>query len=63
MDRRKIEIDRISVRSSRPFEAVVATLHAAIGHPDMAKLSKAIDGAATFADWKAPFAKAWARQS
>ena len=50
MDRRKIEIDRISVRSSRPFEAVVATLHAAIGHPDMAKLSKAIDGAATFAE-------------
>jgi uncharacterized protein (DUF302 family) len=50
MDRRKIKIDRISVRSSRPFEAVVAALHAAIGHPDMAKLSTAIDGAPTFAE-------------
>ena len=50
MDRRKIEIDRLSVRSLRPFEAVVTTLHAAIGHPDMAKLSKTIDGAATFAE-------------
>jgi hypothetical protein len=50
MDRRKIEIERIGVSSSRPFEAVVAALNAAIGHPDMAKLSKAIDGAATFAE-------------
>jgi uncharacterized protein (DUF302 family) len=50
VDRRKIEIERISVSSSRPFEAVVAALTAAIGHPDMAKLSKAIDGAATFAE-------------
>jgi uncharacterized protein (DUF302 family) len=50
MDRRKIQIERISVTSSRPFEAVVATIKAAIGQPDMAKLSKVIDGAATFAD-------------
>jgi uncharacterized protein (DUF302 family) len=50
MDRRKIEIERMSVRSSRPFDAVVATLKAAIGDPDMAKLSKVIDGAGTFAE-------------
>ena len=50
MDHRKIEIERISVSSSRPFDAVVAALNAAIGHPDMAKLSKVIDGAATFAE-------------
>jgi hypothetical protein len=50
MDRRKIEIERISVGSSRPFEAVVATLMAAIGHPDMSKLEKVIQGDAPFAE-------------
>jgi uncharacterized protein (DUF302 family) len=50
MDRRKIEIERISVRSSRPFDAVVASLKSAIGNPDMAKLSKVIGGAANFAE-------------
>lgn len=50
MDRRKIEIERMSVRSSRPFDAVVATLNAAIGHPDMAKLSNVIARAGTFAE-------------
>jgi uncharacterized protein (DUF302 family) len=50
MDRRKIEIERISVSSSRPFEAVVATLMAAIGHPDMSKFKKVIQGNAPFAE-------------
>jgi uncharacterized protein (DUF302 family) len=50
MDRRKIEIERVSVRSSRPFEAVVATLMAAIGHPDMSKLEKIIEGGAPFGE-------------
>jgi hypothetical protein len=31
---RKVEIDRLSVTSSKPFEVVVAALKAAIGHPD-----------------------------
>jgi uncharacterized protein (DUF302 family) len=53
MDRRKIEIERMSVRSSRPFEAVVATLMAAIGHPDMSKLEKVIQGDAPFAELEA----------
>ena len=50
MDRRTIEIERISITSSRPFEAVVATLMAAIGHPDMSKLEKVIQGDAPFAE-------------
>jgi len=50
MESRKIEIERISVRSSRPFEAVVATLNAAIGHPNMPEFAKAVEGAATFAE-------------
>lgn len=32
---RKVEIERFSVTSSKPFEAVVAALEAAVGHPDM----------------------------
>jgi uncharacterized protein (DUF302 family) len=50
MDRRKIEVERVSVGSSRPFEAVVATLMAAIGHLDMSKLEKVIEGNAPFAE-------------
>lgn len=50
MDRRKIEIERMSVRSSRSFDAVVASLKAAIGNPDMAKLSKVIENAANFSE-------------
>lgn len=50
MSIRKIEIERLTLISSRPFEAVVAALEAAIGHPDMAGFMKAITGARTFAD-------------
>ena len=47
---RKLEIERLSVTSSKPFEAVVAALRAAVGHPDMAELVKAMNGARTFAE-------------
>jgi len=50
MESRKIEIERIHVKSSRPFEAVVATLNAAIGHPNMAEFVKVIEEAGTFAE-------------
>jgi uncharacterized protein (DUF302 family) len=47
---RKIEIERFSLTSAKPFEEVVTALKAAVGHPDMAELSKAADGARTYAD-------------
>ncbi len=47
---RKIEIDRLSVISSKPFEVVVAALEAAVGHPDMGKFVKAAASAGTFAE-------------
>ena len=34
---RKIEIERFSLTSSKPFDQVVAAINAAIGHPDMAE--------------------------
>jgi uncharacterized protein (DUF302 family) len=47
---RKIEIERLSVTSSKPFEAVVAALKAAVGQPDMVKFMHATRGARTFAE-------------
>jgi uncharacterized protein (DUF302 family) len=47
---RKVEIERVSVTSSKPFEAVVAALKAAVGRPDMGEFTKATSGARTFAE-------------
>jgi hypothetical protein len=47
---RKVEIERLSVTSSKPFDVVVASLEAVIGHPDMVEFFKASTGARTFAD-------------
>jgi uncharacterized protein (DUF302 family) len=50
MPMRKIEIERLTMTSSKPFEAVVAELEAAVGHPDMGEFMKAIADARTFAE-------------
>ena len=47
---RKVEIERFSVTSSKPFGAVVAALKAAVGQPDMVQLFLAFDRARTFAE-------------
>lgn len=47
---RKVEIERLSVTSSKPFEAVVAALKAAVGHPDMSEFFKVTNDAQTFAE-------------
>ncbi len=44
----KVELERLSVTSSRSFEVAVAALEAAVGHPDMIEFVKAIQGARTF---------------
>lgn len=49
---RKVEIERFSVTSSKPFELVVTALEAAIGHPDMVEFVKATRSARTFAELK-----------
>jgi uncharacterized protein (DUF302 family) len=46
----KFDIERISIRSSKPFDAVVTALESAIGHPDMAEFSKSIRNSQTFAE-------------
>jgi len=46
---RKVEIERLSVTSSKPFEVVVAAVKAAVGRPDMVEFMRATEGARTFA--------------
>ncbi len=46
----KVEIERFSVISSRPFAVVVAALEAAVGHPDMVEFLQAISDARSYAE-------------
>jgi uncharacterized protein (DUF302 family) len=50
MTTRRVEIERFSVISSKPFQDVLAALKAAVGHPDMTEFAKSAKGARTFAD-------------
>ena len=49
---RKIEVERFSVISSKPFDAVVAVMEAAVGRPDMREFMKATKDARSFAELK-----------
>src|ERR1700688_747614 len=49
---RKIEIERFSLTSSKPFDQVVAAVNAAIGHPDMAEFGRSTHEARFFAELK-----------
>ena len=53
----KIEIERFSVTSSKPFDQVVAALDAAIGHPDMAEFGRSSHEARSFAELKSAVEK------
>jgi uncharacterized protein (DUF302 family) len=71
MTARKVEIERLSVISSKRFEEVLATLEAAIGHTnkrgdlgdfgDMVELTKETDAAHTFAEVESVVHKALGR--
>ena len=52
MSIRRFEIERVSVTSSRPFEAVVAALKDAVGRLDLVEFAKASKQAGTFAELK-----------
>ena len=47
---RRVDVERATVISAQPFEAVVSKLAAGIGHPDMAKFARAVAAARTSAD-------------
>jgi uncharacterized protein (DUF302 family) len=46
----KIEVERVSVISSKAFEKVVEALKAAVGRPDMIEFARVTKGARTFAE-------------
>src|SRR5947208_12724326 len=47
---RKIEVERFSVTSSKPFEKVLAAISEAVGHPDMAEFWKSTHTAESVAE-------------
>jgi len=54
---RRIEIERFSLTSPKPFDQVVAALDAAIGHPDMAEFARSSREAHSFAELKSAVEK------
>src|SRR5579863_4528258 len=53
----KIEVERFSLTTSKPFDEVVAGVNAAIGHPDMAEFVKSTHEARSFAELKSAVEK------
>src|SRR5438309_3399965 len=47
---RKIEVERFTLNSSKPFDQVVAALNSAVGHPDMAEFWKSTHRAQSVAE-------------
>jgi hypothetical protein len=50
MTTRRVEMERFSVVSSKPFQEIVASLKSALGRPDMEEFARATKSARTFAD-------------
>jgi uncharacterized protein (DUF302 family) len=57
----KIEVERVSVISSKPFDKVAEALRAAVGRPDMAEFVKATAGARTFTELESVVQKSLGR--
>jgi len=58
---RRVEIERLTVISSKQFEAVVAALEAAVGHPNMAEFMKESRRARTFEELESSVQKGLGR--
>ena len=54
---RKIEVERFSLTSSKPFEKVLAAVSEAVGHPDMAEFGRSTHQARSFAELKSAVEK------
>ena len=53
----KIEIERFSLTTSKSFDELVASVNAAIGHPDMAEFARSTHEARSFAELKSAVEK------
>ena len=54
---RKIEVERFSLTTSKPFDEVVAGVNAGSGHPDMAEFGRSTHDARSFAELKSAVEK------
>lgn len=50
---RKVEMERFTLTSSKPFDVVVADIKASVGHPNMAELWQAVQRATTATELEA----------
>src|SRR5262249_31229338 len=50
MPTRRIDAERFSLISSKPFQDVLAALDEAVGHPDMNAFGKSVGAATTFSE-------------
>src|ERR1700729_1788455 len=53
----KIDVERLSLTFSKPFDQVIAAVNAAIGHPDMAEFARSTHEARSFAELKSAVEK------
>src|SRR6266487_4445377 len=58
---RKIEVERFTLNSSKPFDQVVAALNSAVGHPDMAEFWKSTHRAQSDAELQSTIEKGLGR--
>jgi hypothetical protein len=57
MNIREVQVQRVSVVSTQPFDAVVGRIDERIGHPDMAAFRRSLSAAQTEAEME----KLWIR--
>ena len=48
MSTTQVSVSRFGVVSSRPFDKLLASIHAAVGHPDMATFTKTVSAASNW---------------
>jgi uncharacterized protein (DUF302 family) len=58
---RKIELERFSLTSTKPFEEVLAAINDAVGHPDMAEFWESAHRAQTLAELEGTIQKVLGR--
>jgi uncharacterized protein (DUF302 family) len=58
---RKIEVERFTLSSSKPFDQIVAALNSAVGHPDIAEFWKSTHRAQSVAELESTIEKVLGR--
>lgn len=57
----KVEVERFSLTSSRPFDRILAAIKDAVGHPNMVEFAKTTRAARTFAEFESTVREALGR--